>query len=86
MQELGWIAEVVGAWLAGASWAEINAMPGFKMLFALACWVVGPSLVALGLGTSFHETIWGKWVGAEAPNNDWAYRAGDIDKDGLTDF
>jgi hypothetical protein len=85
--EVGWIAEVARVWLEGGSMAEIGATPGFKLLLLMAGFVVMPSLILLGIGTTeWHESPLGRWFGAKAPDGDWKYRAGDLDKDGLIDF
>lgn len=87
MLELGWIAEIVRVWLEGGTMTEIGATHGFAMLLLLVAFVVTPTLIALGIGiTDWHETPLGRWFGVQAPDNDWTYRAGDTDKDGLIDF
>lgn len=87
MQELAWVAEVARVWLEGGTPAEVVATPGFGMLLALSAFVVTPSIILLGIGlTDWHETPMGRWFGAQAPDDDWKYRAGDVDKDGLIDF
>lgn len=84
MQELSWIAESVRVWFEGG---DVSATFGFNMLVAFAGFVVGPSLIAVGVGAAkWHETWLGRWFGAKAPEQDWTERAGDIDKDGLADF
>lgn len=87
MQELAWIAEMVRVWLDGGSWADIQATRGFEALLGAACWLIPPTIIALGIGqTEWHETPIGAWLGAAPPPDDWVERACDLDEDGLPDF
>lgn len=84
MLELSWLAESVRIWLEGG---DLRASVGFSMLVVFLAIVAGPSLLAMAIGgCAWHETWLGRWFGAKAPDQDWKYRAGDTDKDGLTDF
>jgi|CXWL01.1.fsa_nt_gi hypothetical protein len=87
MFELSLIAQPLRIWLEGGTIAEIVATPGFGILLLLAAVVIVPSLILLGIGhTNWHDTPLGRWFGAKEPDQDWKYRAGDVDKDGLIDF
>ncbi len=90
MQELAWLAEIVRIWLDGGTWAEIKAAPGFMALLLLAAVLVPSSLIAIGISgwTDWRETPIAAWFGIARrdPNEDWAERARDIDKDGMPDF
>jgi len=88
MQEVAWIAEMVRVWLEGGAWADIQATRGFSTLVAMAAFLIPSTIIGLGIGrTEWHETPLGAWLGARNPPDDnWAERARDLDKDGLPDF
>jgi hypothetical protein len=89
MQELAWLAEVIRVWAEGGTWADIQALPGFRMLVGAAAWLIPSTIIALGIGTmEWHETPLGRWFGArpDASAEGWAERARDLDKDGMPDF
>lgn len=90
MQELAWLAEIVRIWLDGGTWTEIKAAPGFMALLLLAAVLVPSSLIAIGISgwTGWRETPMAAWFGfaGRDPNEDWAEKARDIDKDGMPDF
>jgi hypothetical protein len=89
MQELAWLAEVLRVWAEGGSWAEIQALPGFRSLLVLAAFLVPSTIIALGIGmTEWHETPLGRWFGAQPDPKEegWSERARDLDKDGTPDF
>lgn len=89
MQELAWAAEPIRIWIEGGTWAEISSSRGFQILMLLACVLVPPSIIALGIGTTgWRETPLAQWFGfdPEDPDANWAERARDRDKDGLPDF
>lgn len=75
-------------WLEGASWAEISTSRGFRSLLVLACVLVPSSLVIGGIGSNWRETPLATWFGVSPhdPDEDWAIRARDTDKDGMPDF
>jgi hypothetical protein len=87
MQELAWVAEMARVWLEGGSWAEIQATRGFEALALTAAFLLPSTLIAIGIGmTDWHETPLGAWFGARAPDENWAERARDLDKDGAPDI
>ncbi|MEQ1617336.1 MAG: hypothetical protein ABL883_03200 [Terricaulis sp.] len=54
MQELSWIAESTRVWLEGG---DLSTVFGFNMLVAFVGFIVGPSLIAVGVGAvKWHET------------------------------
>lgn len=88
MQELIWLLEPVGVWLDGGSMKEIAATEGFLMLALLGAVLAPSTLIAWGMGASdWRETPLAGYFGAgEDPDEGWAERARDRDKDGLPDF
>lgn len=90
MQELAWLAEIVRIWLEGGAWADIQAAPGFRAMLLLAAWLVPSSLILVGIygWTDWRETPLAAWFGfaRRDPNDDWAEKARDLDKDGTADF
>jgi len=89
MQELAWLAETVRIWIEGGTWADIKSAHGFQMLVFTASWLVPSTLIALGIGLSeWRETPMGLWLGMGGgnPDDNWAERARDLDKDGVPDF
>jgi len=90
MQELAWLAEIIRVWLEGGTWADLQATPGFQSLITLAAWLVPSSLILIGIGgwTEWRETPIAAWFGfaQRDPNEDWAEKARDVDKDGMPDF
>ena len=90
MQELAWLAEIVRIWLEGGTWADIQAAPGFRALVILAAWLAPSSIILVGIGgwTEWRETPFAAWFGfaRRDPNEDWAEKARDLDKDGMPDF
>mgnify|MGYP006969350478 CR=1 FL=1 len=90
MQELVWLAEPIRIWLEGGTWAEIQAAHGFRALVGLAAFLIPSTLILLGIGglSEWRETPLAFWLGFSPrdPNEDWAEKARDIDKDGMPDF
>lgn len=89
MQEIAWLLEPIRIWLEGGTWAEIKSSQGFVALAVLSAVLVPSSLIALGIGTTeWRETPLAQWFGVDPadPNEGWAERARDLDKDGTSDF
>lgn len=90
MQELVWLSEPVRIWLEGGSWEEIQAAEGFRILLLLSAALVPSSLILLGIGgwTEWRDTPVARWFGISpvSPQENWAERARDLDKDGAPDF
>jgi hypothetical protein len=90
MQELTWLAQIIGIWLGGGSWADIQAAPGFQALVLAAAVLIPSSLICVGIAgwTDWRETPLAAWLGfaPRYPDENWAEKARDIDKDGTPDF
>ncbi|MBI1250005.1 MAG: hypothetical protein GC189_00850 [Alphaproteobacteria bacterium] len=89
MDAIVWILEPIQIWLRGGSWDQISASDGFRSLAGLAAFLVPSSIIMLGIGLDhWRDTPLAQWFGfgGEAPDEDWAERARDIDKDGMPDF
>lgn len=89
MQEIAWLLEPIRIWLEGGTWTEIKASQGFIALAVLSAVLVPSSLIAIGIGTTeWRETPLALWFGVDPtdPNEGWAERARDLDKDGTPDF
>jgi hypothetical protein len=90
MQELSWIAEVIRIWIEGGTWQDIKAAEGFRMLVLLAAILVPSTVILLGIGgaTEWRSTPLAIWLGfsPDDPDENWAERARDLDKDGEPDI
>ncbi|MGD9815689.1 MAG: hypothetical protein AB7Q23_11525 [Hyphomonadaceae bacterium] len=89
MQELMWLFEPIRIWLEGGSWEEIKSSEGFMSFTVLLAALIPSSLIALGIGmTEWRETPLAAWLGVDPrdPDEGWAERARDRDKDGAPDF
>jgi hypothetical protein len=84
MLELQALADMFRAFMEGR---DVVATEGFRqicvaMTFIIPASVIG-GLIAAG---DWHETPLGQWLGLKAPDDSWAVRARDLDKDGQPDF
>lgn len=89
MEEFGWVLETIRIWIEGGDWAAIKASRGFEHLVVTLSFLVPSSVIAMGIGVSgWRETPLALWMGVrpEPPDDGWAERARDLDKDGLPDF
>lgn len=89
MQEIAWLLEPIRIWLEGGTWAEIKSSQGFMTLAFLSAVLIPSSLIAWGIGTTeLRETPLARWFGVDPrdPDEGWAERARDLDKDGSPDF
>lgn len=89
MQELVWLLEPLRIWIEGGTWAEIAASRGFVSLLGAMAFLAPSTLIALGIGlTEWRDTPLAIWLGGrrDDPDEGWAERARDLDKDGLPDF
>jgi len=89
MQEIAWLLEPIRIWLEGGTWAEIKSSHGFMTLALLSAALIPSSLIAIGIGTTeLRETPLASWFGVDPrdPDESWAARARDLDKDGTPDF
>lgn len=89
MHDLFWLLEPLRIWIEGGTWAEITASRGFVSLAGTMALVLPSTLIALGIGlTEWRETPLAMWLGVrpDDPDEGWAERARDLDKDGLPDF
>jgi len=89
VQEIIWLIEPIQVWLDGGSMKEIVATQGFLMLAGAAAMTVPATIIALGTGASeWRETPLAGYLGVspEDPDEGWAERARDLDKDGVPDF